>query len=219
MPMNTEDPVFALSADQVRKLTGLTDRQLRYWDKTGFFSPSYGEANRRRPFSRVYSFRDVVGLRAIAILRDRVSLQQLRAIGAWLQTHYDHPWSSLKFQIDGARINFYDPISQTWVSTNPRGQAYLPTFNMQDVADEMICAAQRLRERAADDVGKIVQSRFVLNNAPVLAGTRIPTSIVWNFVRSGHNAADILLKFPSLTLEDIESAVVYEDAIRLRKTG
>lgn len=48
--------ILALSAEHMVKLTGLTMRQLAYWDATGFFKPEYAADNRRSPHSRVYSF-------------------------------------------------------------------------------------------------------------------------------------------------------------------
>ncbi len=47
------------------RLTCLSSRRLRYWDNTDFFSPAFGE-DARPLLARVYSFRDVVGLKAIA---------------------------------------------------------------------------------------------------------------------------------------------------------
>jgi len=55
--------ILAFSADDVCRVTGLSQRQLAYWDKTGFFAPEFASP-KERPFARVYSFRDVVGLRS-----------------------------------------------------------------------------------------------------------------------------------------------------------
>jgi hypothetical protein len=40
-PMDEGQVVSIFSAEQVCRLTGLSARQLRYWDLTGFFSPTY----------------------------------------------------------------------------------------------------------------------------------------------------------------------------------
>ena len=74
--------VAAFSEEQVERLTGLTKAQLRYWDKTGFFAPKFADENRRRAYSRLYSFKDVVALRTISILRNQhnVPLQHLRKV-------------------------------------------------------------------------------------------------------------------------------------------
>src|SRR5947209_8547317 len=90
--------LLAFTTEHVCRLTGLSVGQVRYWDKTEFFSPTLVDGV-RRAFSRIYSFRDVVGLRTIAMLRNKhhVPLQQLRRIGEWLHRHHETPWSSLRF--------------------------------------------------------------------------------------------------------------------------
>lgn len=57
--VNMSDAVAAFGEEHASKLTGISMSQLRYWDRTDFYSPSYAEANRRLPFSRVYSFKDI----------------------------------------------------------------------------------------------------------------------------------------------------------------
>lgn len=83
----------AFTAEHVCRLTGLSSRQLRYWDRTDFFSPTLLDDHRRRAFGRIYSFRDVVGLGTTSILRNihRVPLQELRRVGAWLKERHDAP--------------------------------------------------------------------------------------------------------------------------------
>ena len=61
--------ISAFSADQVVKLTGLKIRQLAYWDSLGFFQPQYAAEDRRSPYSRIYSFKDVVALRTLSVLK------------------------------------------------------------------------------------------------------------------------------------------------------
>jgi DNA-binding transcriptional MerR regulator len=74
--------VSAFTEDQVERLTGVTKRQLRYWDRTGFFAPSLAFEDRSQPFSRLYSFRDVVSLKVLNALRNdgHVPLPQLREV-------------------------------------------------------------------------------------------------------------------------------------------
>jgi hypothetical protein len=55
--------ISAFNEEQVQRLTGVTMAQLRYWDRTNFFAPSLTDENRGRPYSRIYSFRDLVCLR------------------------------------------------------------------------------------------------------------------------------------------------------------
>jgi DNA-binding transcriptional MerR regulator len=66
---DTSSRIAAFSEEQVERLTGLNTAQLRYWDRMGFFQPSYAGENRRIAYSRIYSFKDVVGLRTLGLLR------------------------------------------------------------------------------------------------------------------------------------------------------
>jgi DNA-binding transcriptional MerR regulator len=61
-----QEPSF--STAQVARLTGLTPRQLDYWDRTGFVRPSVAQATGYGS-ARRYSFEDVVRLRVAARLR------------------------------------------------------------------------------------------------------------------------------------------------------
>ncbi len=212
--------LLAFSAEQVCRLTGLSMRQLRCWDNTGFFHPQYADEDRRRPHSRIYSFRDLVGLRVIAHLarEHRVPLQQLRRVSAWLSERYEAPWSTPKFYVAGRKVYFDDPISKARMIGEPHGQTVFP-IEMQAIADEMEQAAQRLRERNPEDIGQIVRRRQVLGGAPTVAGTRIPTSIIWEFHETGCTPDAILREYPTLKREDVLAAIAYEEGRRQKRAS
>jgi uncharacterized protein (DUF433 family) len=200
--------ILAFTTEHVCRLTGLSTRQVRYWDKTEFFSPTLVEG--RRAFSRIYSFRDVVGLRTIAILRDKVPLQELRRVGAWLRQEHETPWSSLRFGLSGDKVIFYDPA--TSVPTAPRGQGQTVLgIALEPIANEMRAAASRLKERTADELGQIVRNRYVVHNAWSVAGTRIPTEAIWNFHKAGYAAEAIIREYPRLTKQDVQAAIKFEE--------
>lgn len=48
-------------------------------------------------------------------------------------------------------------------------------------------AAARLRDRQAEQLEQIFRNRYVVHNAWVISGTRIPTSAVWNFHQAGYS--------------------------------
>jgi len=207
--------LLAFTADHVQKLTRLSLRQIRYWDQTDFFSPTLVHDHARRAFGRIYSFRDVVGLRTIAILRleHHVPLQELRRVGEWLRREHQTPWSSLRFALHGRRVVFFDP--KTGVPTEARGEGQeVFTMTLQVIADKMGEAAQRLRERASGDIGQIVRSRYVVHNAWVVAGTRVPTAAIWNFHQAGYKQADILSEYPRLKAPDVKAAIDFEEKRR-----
>lgn len=188
--------------DLVSSIAGLSKRQLSYWDKTGFFRPEY-----RDDSTRLYSFRDLVGLRTIAKLREQVSLQELRKIKPWLQEVAQRPWSSLRLYLWNRTIYFRDPKSEAILSTKPQGQ--IACIELQPIASEVHEIVNARRQRSHDDIGKVVKKRMVAKNQPVLAGTRIPAQAIWNFHEAGYSEARILEEYPSLSPEDVRAAIEY----------
>jgi DNA-binding transcriptional MerR regulator len=193
---------FAFSADQVCELTGLSRRQLRYWDQTGFFAPEYSAGH-----SRVYSFRDLVGLRTVAKLRRSVPLQELRKVGAWLKTKHQTPWASLRFYLSGRTVHFKDPASQRVMTAKPPEQTVCVT--MEQIVHETRQLVEQRRRRQGSDVGRIERQRSVVQNSPVLAGTRIPVDAIWNFFCAGYSTKQILEEYPSLTRKDVKAAIEF----------
>ena len=212
--------LLAFTAEHVRHLTGISDRQLRYWDQTEFFTPTYVDENRHRPFRRVYSFRDVVGLRVIAVLRNRhkVPLQELRKVGEWLKRHHDSPWAELTFFVSGRHVFFEDPETGVRMGGRPLGQTVFP-IAMEEVATEMRQAAERLRDRRPEQIGKVSRYRYVAHNAPVLAGTRIPTAAVWTFRKAGYSVDAIIKEYPRLMPGDIQAATRFEQRRQRKRAG
>lgn len=201
----------AFTAEHVCRLTGLSARQVAYWDKTEFFSPTVLDDHRRRTFGRIYSFRDLVGLRTIAILRNEheIALQELRRVGAWLRSKHDEPWSSLRFALRGRRVVFYDPGSGAAVEPRGAGQEVLP-IALEPIANEMREASVRLRDRKHDQIGQLTRNRYVVHNAWVVAGTRIPTTAIWNFHRAGYSPEAIIREYPRLKPADVQAAIDFE---------
>jgi uncharacterized protein (DUF433 family) len=201
----------AFTAEHVCRLTGLSARQLRYWDKTEFFSPTLLDDHSRRAFGRIYSFRDLVGLRTIAILRNhhRLPLQELRRVGAWLKHQHEAPWSSLRFALTGKKVVFIDPAVDVAVEPIGAGQEVLDV-TLEPIADDMRQAADRLKERRPEQIGQVSRNRYVVHNAWVVSGTRIPTSAIWNFHEAGYSSKQIIAEYPRLTLKDIRAAIDFE---------
>ncbi|MDP9439036.1 MAG: DUF433 domain-containing protein [Actinomycetota bacterium] len=191
----------------------MSERRIRYWDKTGVLVPSLAQGSRRSAFSRIYTFRDLVGLRSLGQLRDRYrfSLQQLRQIGEMLAARFDAPWASLRFYVVGRDIQFIDPETHLRMSTRYPGQSVIHfEVDLAAVTRQTEEEAAKLTERGEEDWGEIVRHRHVLGNKPVLAGTRIPTAAIWDFHRAGYTADDILQEYPRLTTLDVERAIAYE---------
>lgn len=203
--------IIAFTPEHVAQLTGLSSRQLRYWDKTDFFAPALVDDREHRAIGRIYSFRDVVALRTISILRNqhRIPLQELRRVGAWLSQQHESPWSSLQFGLVGRKVVFIDPV--TGVPAEPRGagQSYLEVA-LEPIADEVRRAAERLKKRGSRQVGEASRNSYVVHSAPVDIGPSVTTRAIWNFYEAGYTTEQILNEYPSLTPWDVRAAIQYE---------
>jgi uncharacterized protein (DUF433 family) len=199
----------AFSADQVSRLTGVSSGQLRHWHATRFLGP---DEIREGAYGRTYSFRNLVELRALGILRNerRIPLQKLRRAEQYLRAHHDRPWSGLRLAVAGKELIFWDPDGRRWLSTLPHDQTLLSIVELSEVADDIQRKAEQLRHRKHEDVGRISKSRFVAANANVLQGTRVPTETIWRFHKQGLSDEDIIREYPSLRPADVHAAISFE---------
>lgn len=96
-------------------VTGITKGQLQYWDKQGIVKPSMGASGRGS--QRLYTFKDLVQLRAAKSLRDRgLSLQRLRKALANLRKLFpdiEKPLAEITFLTDGDTIFVLDRDPKT----------------------------------------------------------------------------------------------------------
>jgi uncharacterized protein (DUF433 family) len=209
--------LLAFTLEHASRATGISERRIRYWDDTGVLSPSLVDDERGGAYSRIYSFRDLVGLRTIAELRDRfgVSLQGLRAVGERLKRHAGTPWSELRFYVSGRHLFFKDPETELLLSAlNPGQIALAATLDLVRVEQETRRRANRLVERTQDQFGQITQNRYVAGNQVVIAGTRIPTAAIWEFHEAGYDDAAILREYPRLLPIDVRAAIEHQRSLR-----
>ncbi len=203
--------IAAFSEASVERLTGLTSAQLRYWDKTGFFAPADANEDRRTPFSRIYSFKDVVGLRTLALLRRQhnVSLQHLRQVAEKLSHLQDDLWTRTTLFVLNRRVIVHEPGSGR-LREAVSGQ-YVLGIPLKKIIADTKRDTERLLKRPDAKIGKVEQSRRVLRNAPVIAGTRIPTAAIKRYKEAGFSVEQIIAEYPDLTPNDVEAALKYEE--------
>ena len=188
------------------RLSGVSKNQLRLWDRTGLLPASFARKNRRQPYSRIYSFRDLVSLRVLNVLRNefRVSSQHLHEVAKNLSEFGDEKWTATTLYVLGKRVVFDDP------STNERREV----VGKQRVFDIPLRAAisgtrQAIlndNARTESELGHVIKQKFVLNNQAVFEGTRVPVSAVLAYVTRGYADEEILKEFPDLTSADLLEA-------------
>ena len=206
--------IGAFSEYDAARLSGLTLNQIRHWDRIGFFVPSLADENRRQPFSRVYSFRDLVSLRVLGQLRNRheVPLQHLRQVSDRLHDMGAQKWTATTLYVLGKRVVFDDPrdhkrkeiVSEQRVFDIPLRVAISDTRE----------AIARLNKREEAETGRVRKQRFVMHGEAVFEGTRIPVSAVLRYLEAGYDAAAIVRAFPDLTEADIDAARSYRNGAR-----
>lgn len=203
------DVIAAFSLEQVSRLTGLSESRLVSWDQEDFFCPSLAYENRRSPYSRIYSFEDVVGLRTLCILRDRVSMQHLKKVADHLKRHSGRPWSELTLYTLNQEVHFKRPDTGK-IEGAVSGQ-YGATIPLESVAEEMREKANGLRDRDPKKVGTIERHKFVMGNAPVFGGTRISVAGVRSLLGADFSAKQIMEEYPDLKRADIEAAKAFKE--------
>ena len=203
--------LLIFTAEQVSRLTGLPVRVLRDWERAGLFTRHFGSDNGHRPSRRLYSFRDLVELRARAELRQRLPREELGKLAAWLREHGETPLAELGVYLRDGQVD----LVERGVELPPGGVR----FELAPLAADLRRAAERLGQRTPDEIGQVVRRRGVMGGAPVLAGTRIPTKAVWSFHEAGYGTAEIFEQYPRLTEDDIRAAIAYEAERRQQRAG
>lgn len=210
--MNAQNVVKAFSEEEVERLTGVTKRQLRYWDRDGFFVPSLAYEDRHRPFSRLYSFRDVVSLRVLHTIRNeaRVPLTHLREVKDKLRHLGDDMWHNTTLYLLNKRVVFVNPETASMEEVvSGQGVLQIP---LQIVTGDMKKRVEVLRQRDPASIGKVDRKRGLAHNQVVIAGTRIPVRSVKAFAEAGRSIEEIKKEYPTLTEEDIRAAINYDAA-------
>jgi uncharacterized protein (DUF433 family) len=212
MTMRQNTLIAAFSEEHVVRLTGLTHGQLRSWDRAGFFQPRYAYEDRHVPYSRVYSFQDVVGLRTIAVLMKeyRISLQKLHKVAEELiRRGYAH-WADVKLYVVNGQVHFRRPKTNDIEGVWDGQLAMLPVI---DVITDVEARVQELKKRGESQLGHVERNKYVVRNSPVIAGTRIPTATIRRFKEAGYSVEQIVKQYPSLTAEDVQAALVHEEGL------
>ena len=203
--------IRAFSGDHAVRLTGLSMRQLRYWDDTGFFRPRYAAENRRSPYGRVYSFRDIVGLRTLSVLRKRyeVPLQHLRKTAKELVDLGENLWSKTTLYVLDREVYFREPETGA-VRKAIGGQYVVDVLPLSKIITDVSAESEKLRQRTPEQMGQVARHRYIAHNAWVIAGTRIPTGTIRRYIEAGYSVADVIREYPSLTETDVRAALAHE---------
>lgn len=203
--------LMAFTAQQTARLANISVRKLRYWEQTDVFHPEYLERRERGPFRRIYTFRDLVSLRTLALLRTqrKLPLLELRRASGYLQRYAALPWTELSLRVYGRKLVFRNPETGRWATADGRDQLVL-TIDVEDVSRESEREARVLMQRTPEHFGKITRNRYIMSNAWVFSGTRVPIEAALDLHQAGYSDAAILGQYPTLDRLDIHAALTFE---------
>lgn len=133
------DPISVVNrwfySRDVERIFGITNRQLQYWDETGFFKPTDKSPRRRK-----YSFLDLIQLKVIHdLLQKGVSLRKIRQSVDSLQRMLPpvtFPFLELQIATDGESIFIHHKNS--WIEAHT-GQ-HMISFRVEDLYSSVVDA-------------------------------------------------------------------------------
>jgi uncharacterized protein (DUF433 family) len=205
--LNVSNVVAAFTEEQVERLTGLSKTQLRYWDRTGFFSPAYADDKPGLPYGRLYSFKNIVALRTLAMLRvqHNVPLQHLRRVAERLAHLRDDLWTQTKLWVLKREVVFENP--ETGLPEVVVSGQYVIDIPLSRIVADTDRDVAKLRERSPDQIGHISRIKGVASNARVVAGTRIHVDSIRRLHEDGYTVEQIIGEYPDLTEADITAVL------------
>lgn len=207
----------AFTANKVTTLTGLTKRQLQYWDERRFLAPSLSRRGGRGR-RRLYDFRDLVSLRVAADLRRQgISLQVIRGVVSHLRDlDYRDPLAELRFWASEGRLYFAEAgtVREGKRPDQTVAEFVIPVEQIVHTLEERI--SQLAEERRA---GGVEKRRGVLGSKAVVAGTRIPVESIQRLRADGADDVEIIELYPDLTRADIDAALSQEQITRRANAG
>lgn len=136
---------------EVMKLTGVTKRQLDYWNRTGFLKPSLASGEGRGR-ARFYSYRDVVRLKVAKELRDSgVPLQVLRKVVKCLRgvEGLENPLAEAHIVVGGSDVLLVHGREELVSVLRAPGQGVLHiVFNLPMIVQELQESIRKLKGTA-----------------------------------------------------------------------
>lgn len=205
--------IGAFSEEQVGKLTGLSRGQLRAWNRRGFIRPEFKVGdNPRRPFSYIYSFKDLLKLRVLNQLRNvhNVPMHELERVERVLAHMGDEKWTSQRLWVANRRVVFEEPESLR--KREIASKQFVAEIALEVVVTDARKDIARLNRRDAEEAGSIVKKRYLHSSEPVFQGTRIPVAAVVGYLEAGFSDKQIIKRLPDLEPADIEAARQHREA-------
>ena len=152
------------NTNMVCKLTGLTKRQIDYWDRIHFIKPSVREASGYGSI-RLYSFTDLVQLKVASTLKDKgLSVQKIRKSINYLKKGFpevEKPLAEMRLITDGETIFVLTEKKQVILDTLSKGQMVM-SIAIGAIIEELKGEVERIGRERKYKVKVMAQSYEVI---------------------------------------------------------
>ncbi len=215
--------IHAFSQNRASRITGLSVRQLEYWDATNVLKPSVA-GHEVRNLPRLYSFTDLLRLSVAKQLRDHKMLPSTirTMVDEFEHLGFDEPLLTLRFvsvrTADGKpskRVFWINPRTEGVQDARAIGQV-VEVFDLT-LVEIKTGVEGKIAELTQRTPGQVTRIRGLRGRAAVIAGTRVPTAKIQTLSEAGWSEGRILASFPHLTGKDVQAAITYEE--RSRRVG
>jgi uncharacterized protein (DUF433 family) len=195
------EQVVAFTRDRAAAAARLSPRRAEYWANTGVAAPTLKRQVSPGKTVRLYAYPELMSLMIAAELnKQSVPLRHIRRVIEHLRARgFDSPLTQLTFAVVGKELYFQHPDGEWESSLRPDQVIIRQVLDLEPIRARIRSAATR----RDDEIGRIEKRRGVLGGKPVVAGTRIPTETVTNYLAAGRTPEEIVESFPSLRVEDV----------------
>jgi predicted RNase H-like HicB family nuclease len=137
---------MAFNTKTVCNITGITQRQIDYWDRIHFIKPSVKEASGYGSV-RLYSFKDLVQLKVAKTLKDKgLSVQKIRKSINYLKKTFPEakkPLAEMRLITDGETIFVLAENKEVILDTLSKGQMVM-SIAIGEIIEELKGEVERI---------------------------------------------------------------------------
>ena len=137
-----------------------------------------------------------------------ITYKHLKEVQLKLSSLSDTPWASARLEVLGRMVVVVD--GKTGRKSEPVSGQQVFAIPLRIVISGIRQDVRTLNKPKDAEIGQVVRGKFVAQNLPVIAGTRIPVSAIKGFARAGYDPVRICKPFPDLRAADIEAAIAFK---------
>ena len=197
---------------QAARIARVPRRLLRAWHRGGLVQPILYVVDEEGVSHTGYDFDSLLYLRLLRSLREHgITLERAARALKHLVDRFGPPssrWADARIFADGRDVYVQD--ADEWGTT-------VASIGGQRIAEELFGEDfARMRERLdavlvpSEFLSSVTIDPAIRSGQPVVRGTTLPTSVLYNLHKRGLSPSQILGYYPSLTEDQIQRAVAYE---------